>query len=43
MTGPDGIHVEATGDGPPLVLVHAGICDSAMWDPQWRSLAGRTG
>jgi 3-oxoadipate enol-lactonase len=20
--------------------VHAGICDSGMWDPQWRSLAG---
>ncbi len=23
-----------------MVLVHAGICDSGMWDPQWRSLAG---
>lgn len=29
-----------TGAGPPVVLVHAGICDSGMWDPQWRSLAG---
>jgi pimeloyl-ACP methyl ester carboxylesterase len=23
-----------------VVLIHAGICDSGMWDPQWRSLAG---
>jgi pimeloyl-ACP methyl ester carboxylesterase len=29
-----------TGAGPPVVLVHAGICDSGVWDPQWRSLAG---
>lgn len=41
MNGPHGIHAEATGEGPALVLVHAGICDSGMWDPQWRSLAGR--
>ena len=40
MNAPDGIHVEAAGDGPAVVLVHAGICDSGMWDPQWRSLAG---
>lgn len=41
MSGTDGIHAEAGGEGPALVLVHAGICDSRMWDPQWRSLAGR--
>ena len=41
MTAPEGIHAETTGEGPPLVLVHAGICDSRMWDPQWRSLARR--
>jgi pimeloyl-ACP methyl ester carboxylesterase len=23
-----------------VVLIHAGICDSGMWDPQWRSQAG---
>jgi len=40
VNAPDGIHVEAAGDGPALVLVHAGICDSGMWDPQWRTLAG---
>jgi len=35
-----GLHFETAGAGDPLVLVHAGICDSGMWDPQWRSLAG---
>ena len=39
MTGPEGIHAETAGGGPALVLVHAGICDSGMWDPQWGSLA----
>jgi pimeloyl-ACP methyl ester carboxylesterase len=32
------LHHEAAGAGPAVVLVHAGICDSGMWDPQWRSL-----
>jgi pimeloyl-ACP methyl ester carboxylesterase len=41
VTGPDGIHAETTGDGGDVVLVHAGICDSGMWDPQWRTLADR--
>jgi 3-oxoadipate enol-lactonase len=27
------------GDGPAVVLVHAGIADSRMWDPQWDALA----
>jgi 3-oxoadipate enol-lactonase len=26
---------EVAGEGPTVVLVHAGICDSRMWDPQW--------
>src|SRR5207237_4537614 len=30
-------HREVVGEGPPVVLVHAGICDSRMWDPQWES------
>ncbi len=27
--------VEAAGDGPAVVLLHAGIADSRMWDAQW--------
>jgi 3-oxoadipate enol-lactonase len=34
------LHYETAGAGSPVALVHAGICDSGMWDPQWRSLAG---
>lgn len=31
---------EVTGDGPTVVLVHAGtIADSRMWDAQWESFA----
>jgi 3-oxoadipate enol-lactonase len=29
------VHVEVAGRGPAVVLIHAGICDSRMWDPQW--------
>ena len=28
------LHYEVAGDGRPLVLVHAGISDSRMWNPQ---------
>jgi 3-oxoadipate enol-lactonase len=31
------LHVEVAGEGAPVVLVHAGVCDSGMWDPQWAS------
>jgi 3-oxoadipate enol-lactonase len=31
---------ESTGDGGPVLLVHAGICDARMWDRQWSTLAG---
>jgi 3-oxoadipate enol-lactonase len=27
------------GDGPAVVLIHAGICDSRMWEPQWAPFA----
>jgi 3-oxoadipate enol-lactonase len=27
------------GDGPAVVLIHAGVCDSRMWDPQWAAFA----
>ncbi len=33
------LHVETTGYGDPIVLVHAGICDMRMWDPQVASLS----
>jgi 3-oxoadipate enol-lactonase len=35
------LHHEVAGEGPAVVLVHAGICDSGMWDQQWRSLTER--
>jgi 3-oxoadipate enol-lactonase len=30
---------ETTGDGPPIVFLHAGIADSRMWEPQWAPFA----
>lgn len=30
-----GIAFDAAGEGEPLVLVHAGVADRRMWDPQW--------
>ena len=33
---PSGIAFDrAAGSGPPVVLIHAGIADRRMWDPQW--------
>lgn len=29
---------DVAGDGPALVLLHSGICDRRMWDPQWAAL-----
>ena len=29
------LYYEVGGAGHPLVLIHAGICDSRMWDAQW--------
>ena len=26
------LYYEVAGEGHPLVLLHAGICDSRMWD-----------
>ncbi|MBY8877087.1 alpha/beta fold hydrolase [Actinacidiphila acidipaludis] len=35
---------DVAGDGPAVVLLHSGVCDRRMWDPQWAALtaAGRT-
>lgn len=33
------IYAEVAGEGPALALVHEGICDSRMWDPQWERYA----
>lgn len=35
-----GIYYEVAGEGEPLVLVHAGIADSRMWDEQFAAFAG---
>src|SRR5437762_10052328 len=34
-----GLYHQIEGEGAPLVLVHAGICDSRMWDAQWPAAA----
>lgn len=30
---------DVAGDGPAVLLLHAGACDRRMWDPQWPALA----
>lgn len=34
-----GLAYEVAGAGEPLVLVHAGVADRRMWDPQWADFA----
>jgi 3-oxoadipate enol-lactonase len=34
-----GLAYEIAGAGEPLVLVHAGVADRRMWDPQWSAFA----
>jgi 3-oxoadipate enol-lactonase len=42
LDGPAGVlRAEVEGDGPPVLLVHAGIADRRMWDPQWPALVER--
>jgi pimeloyl-ACP methyl ester carboxylesterase len=33
------VFYEATGEGEPVVLLHAGFVDSRMWDEQWHALS----
>jgi pimeloyl-ACP methyl ester carboxylesterase len=35
------LYHEQAGTGPPVVLVHEGIGDSRMWDPQWATFTER--
>jgi 3-oxoadipate enol-lactonase len=35
------IHYERSGSGFPLLLIHAGIADSRMWEPQAKAFANR--
>jgi len=30
------LYYETAGEGPPLVLIHAGFLDSRMWDDQFQ-------
>ena len=34
-----GLAYEIAGSGEPLVLVHAGVADRRMWEPQWLGFA----
>jgi 3-oxoadipate enol-lactonase len=33
------LYYETRGDGPPLLLIHAGVADCRMWDAQWETLS----
>lgn len=35
------LHHQVEGGGSPVVLIHAGIADSRMWDPQWDAFTAR--
>ena len=35
------LHNEVAGTGPAVVLIHEGIADSRMWDPQWPAYTSR--
>lgn len=33
------LHYETAGEGTNVVLLHAGVADRRMWEPQWEALA----
>ena len=35
------LYWEQAGEGPPVVLLHEGIADSRMWEPQWTEYSKR--
>jgi 3-oxoadipate enol-lactonase len=41
VVGQTDLHCEVAGRGSPVVLLHAGIADSRMWEPQWRTFPSR--
>jgi len=42
LTLPDGhIYYQEAGSGRPIILLHAGIADGRMWDPQFKAFAGQ--
>ncbi|MGH7923186.1 MAG: alpha/beta fold hydrolase [Candidatus Binatus sp.] len=41
LSGTSKIYFETAGAGPDLVLVHAGVSDSRMWEPQFEAFAGK--
>lgn len=36
-----GLAYEVSGAGPAVLMIHAGIADRTMWDPQWRAWSDR--
>ncbi|WP_218004390.1 alpha/beta fold hydrolase [Microtetraspora niveoalba] len=38
MTVLTGVWYEVGGEGDPVVLLHSGVADTRMWDPQWEAL-----
>lgn len=44
LSGGGAVQVEEAGDGPPILLLHAGVSERHMWDHQWEwlSLSMRT-
>ena len=34
-----GLAYEAAGSGPDVLLMHSGLIDSRMWDPQWAAVS----
>jgi 3-oxoadipate enol-lactonase len=41
MRTEDGLAYEIAGSGPPILLLHEGIADRTMWDPQWTAWSNR--
>lgn len=35
------ISYDVAGHGPDVLLLHSGVCDRRMWDPQWPALSER--